>query len=182
MKRIGMGIVGAGFVGPHHIDAVRRLGFVDVVAIAGSSDATAKAKAEALGVPKAYGSYDALLNDPAVEVVHNATPDYLHQNELWIGRRDAANEILQKDPDSSTPRFAGTRTCRAAIRSPGPTPSATSCVMYEFIAVWQETGRCASARVRHVRRRLPRELHCRSDSRQREKGRRLDEGELLTQC
>ena len=78
MKRIGMGIVGAGFVGPHHIDAVRRLGFVDVVAIAGSSDATAKAKAEALGVPKGYGSYEALLDDPAVHVVHNATPNYLH--------------------------------------------------------------------------------------------------------
>jgi predicted dehydrogenase len=73
-----MGIVGAGFVGPHHIDAVRRLGFVDVVAIAGSSDASAKAKADALGVPKAYGSYEALLDDPAVHVVHNATPNYLH--------------------------------------------------------------------------------------------------------
>ena len=73
-----MGIVGAGFVGPHHIDAVRRLGFVDVVAIAGSSDATARAKADSLGVPKAYGSYDALLNDADVHVVHNATPNYLH--------------------------------------------------------------------------------------------------------
>ena len=48
MKRIGMGIVGAGFVGPHHIDAVRRLGYVDVVAVAGSSEASAT-KAEALG-------------------------------------------------------------------------------------------------------------------------------------
>ena len=35
MTRIGMGLVGPGFVGAHHIDAVRRLGFVDVVAIAG---------------------------------------------------------------------------------------------------------------------------------------------------
>ena len=78
MKRIGMGIVGAGFVGPHHVDAVRRLGFVDVVAVAGSSEASAQAKAEALGVPKAYGSYEALLDDPDVQVVHNATPNYLH--------------------------------------------------------------------------------------------------------
>ena len=78
MKRIGMGIVGAGFVGPHHVDAVRRLGFVDVVAIAGSSEQSAKQKADALGVPKAYGSYQALLDDPAVHVVHNATPNYLH--------------------------------------------------------------------------------------------------------
>lgn len=73
-----MGIVGAGFVGPHHVDAVRRLGFVDVVAIASSSDASAKAKAEALHVPRAYGSYEALLEDPDVQVVHNATPNYLH--------------------------------------------------------------------------------------------------------
>jgi predicted dehydrogenase len=76
--RIGMGLVGAGFVGPHHIDAVRRLGFVDVVAIAGSSDASARAKADALGVPKAYGSYEALIADKDIHVVHNATPNYLH--------------------------------------------------------------------------------------------------------
>ncbi len=78
MKRIGMGIVGAGFVGPHHVDAVRRLGFVDVVAVAGSSQASARNKADALRVEKAYGSYQALIDDPDVEVVHNATPNYLH--------------------------------------------------------------------------------------------------------
>src|SRR5215217_6999661 len=73
-----MGIVGAGFVGPHHIDAVRRLGYVDVVAVAGSSQASAEKKAEALGARKAYGSYEALLADPEIQVVHNATPNYLH--------------------------------------------------------------------------------------------------------
>jgi predicted dehydrogenase len=73
-----MGLVGAGFVGPHHLDAVRRLGYVDVVAIAGSSEASARKKADALGVPKAYGSFEALIDDPQVEVVHNATPNYLH--------------------------------------------------------------------------------------------------------
>lgn len=73
-----MGIVGAGFVGPHHVDAVRRLGFVDIVAVASSSDASARAKAEALHVPRAYGSYEALIDDPDVQVVHNATPNYLH--------------------------------------------------------------------------------------------------------
>jgi len=73
-----MGIVGAGFVGPHHIDAVRRLGYVDVVAVAGSSQASADKKAEAVGARKAYGGYEALLNDPDIQVVHNATPNYLH--------------------------------------------------------------------------------------------------------
>ena len=73
-----MGLVGAGFVGPHHIDAVRRLGFVDVVAIACSSDESGREKAEALGVRKGYGSYQALLDDPDVQVVHIATPNHLH--------------------------------------------------------------------------------------------------------
>jgi predicted dehydrogenase len=89
MKRIGMGLVGAGFVGPHHVDAVRRLGFVDVVAVAGSSKASARAKADALHVEKAYGSYEELLDDPQVQVVHNATPNYLHYavNAAVIAKR-----------------------------------------------------------------------------------------------
>src|SRR3954466_14314885 len=78
MKRIGMGLIGAGFVGPHHINAVRRLGFVDVLAIAEMDESLAKAKAEQLGIPRAYGRYDALLSDPDIQVVHNATPNYLH--------------------------------------------------------------------------------------------------------
>ena len=73
-----MGLVGPGFVGAHHIDAVRRLGFVDVVAVAASSEASARRKADALGVPKSYGSFDALVADPDIQVVHNTTPNYLH--------------------------------------------------------------------------------------------------------
>jgi predicted dehydrogenase len=78
MQRIGMGIVGVGFVGPHHVDAVRRLGYVDVVAVADMNDTIARQKADQLHIPKAYGNYEALLDDPAIQVVHNATPNYLH--------------------------------------------------------------------------------------------------------
>jgi predicted dehydrogenase len=73
-----MGIVGAGFVGPHHVDAVRRLGFVDLVAVAGSSEESGAQKAEQLGARKGYGSYEALIADPDVQVVHVATPNHLH--------------------------------------------------------------------------------------------------------
>ena len=57
---------------------MRRLGFVDVVAIAASTEKSARAKADALGVPKAYGSYEQLIADPDVHVVHNTTPNFLH--------------------------------------------------------------------------------------------------------
>ena len=77
-RRLGMGLVGPGFVGAHHIDAVRRLGFVDVVAVAASTDDSARRKARLLDVPKAYGSFEALAADPAVDVVHVTTPNALH--------------------------------------------------------------------------------------------------------
>jgi predicted dehydrogenase len=73
-----MGLVGPGFVGVHHIDAVRRLGFVDVVAIADVEEGVAREKADALGVAKAYGSFEALAADPAIDVIHNTTPNHLH--------------------------------------------------------------------------------------------------------
>jgi predicted dehydrogenase len=71
-------LVGAGFVGPHHVDAVRRLPFARVVGVAGSSAASAKTRAESLGIERAYGSYEALIADPDIQVVHNATPNHLH--------------------------------------------------------------------------------------------------------
>ena len=54
-----MGIVGAGFVGPHHVDAVRRLGYVDVVAVAGSSEASAdrrRTRSRAAGLRQLRGA------------------------------------------------------------------------------------------------------------------------------
>jgi predicted dehydrogenase len=73
-----MGLVGPGFVGMHHIDAVRRLGFVDIVAVADGNEALAREKAAAIGVSKAYGSFEALARDPDIDVIHNTTPNFLH--------------------------------------------------------------------------------------------------------
>jgi predicted dehydrogenase len=78
MKKIGMGLIGPGFVAAHHIDAVRRLGDVDVVAIAGSSQASADRKAQEYKVERAYSDFHDLIADPDVQVIHNTTPNYLH--------------------------------------------------------------------------------------------------------
>jgi len=78
MKKIGMGLIGPGFVAAHHLDAVRRLGDVDVIAIAGSSQESAEKKARAYKVDRAYGNYQELIADPDVQVIHNTTPNHLH--------------------------------------------------------------------------------------------------------
>ena len=78
MKRIRAGIVGSGMMGPIHTEALRRLGFVDVVALAESGDELAKSKAAQLHIPKSYGDYRKLIADPEIDVVHNCTPNHVH--------------------------------------------------------------------------------------------------------
>jgi predicted dehydrogenase len=72
------GIVGFGFIGPHHADAIRRLGFVEVAAICTRGAADAERKAAEYHIPKAYSSYEALLEDSEIDVVDIATPTRVH--------------------------------------------------------------------------------------------------------
>lgn len=74
---IGVGIAGTGFIGPAHVEALRRLG-IPVLGLAEVDMETAQKKAAELGIPKAYGSLEALLADPDIDVVHLATPNVLH--------------------------------------------------------------------------------------------------------
>ena len=77
MKKPNAAIVGLGFVGRAHLDALRRLG-ISVQGILGSSGERTKAVAESLGLPRAYGSLEDLAADESVQVVHLCTPNYLH--------------------------------------------------------------------------------------------------------
>lgn len=97
MKRIKCGIIGVGFVGAHHIEAARRLGFVEVAALAGSKLSSAQAKAERYHIPKAYGSYEELINDPEIEVIHNTTPNYLHR-PVNVMAAKAGKHIISDKP------------------------------------------------------------------------------------
>lgn len=75
---IKVGIIGSGFIGPAHIEAIRRLGFVEVIALAEKSLPLAKQKAAELSVPLAYGSSEELLANSEIQVVHNCTPNHIH--------------------------------------------------------------------------------------------------------
>lgn len=78
MKKIGVGVIGTGFIGPVHIEALRRLGFVDVVALADVNIEKAKEKAEQLGIQKVFGDYKEMLADDEIESVHICVPNFLH--------------------------------------------------------------------------------------------------------
>lgn len=80
LSDIKVGVVGVGFIGVAHVEALRRLG-VDVVGVVGSTPERARAKAEAANLPRVYESLDSMLDDPAVDVVHIASPNYAHADQ-----------------------------------------------------------------------------------------------------
>ena len=80
MRRIadvGAAVIGTGFIGTVHVEQLRRIG-VRVRGVLGSSPERGEARAQALGVDRAYPSLEALLDDAAVDVVHVTSPNHLH--------------------------------------------------------------------------------------------------------
>ena len=60
------------------IPAMQRGTWSEVTAIASRDVGKAQAAASALGIPKAYGSYEDLLADPEVDAIYNPLPNHLH--------------------------------------------------------------------------------------------------------
>ena len=103
MKTIKAGIIGTGFIGPAHVEAARRAGFVEMLALCEAGDELARKKAAALNIPKAYGSVDALLADREVEVVHNCTPNHIHF-EISKKIMAAGKHVISEKPLAMTTR------------------------------------------------------------------------------
>ena len=80
LPEIGAAVIGTGFIGTVHVEALRRIG-VSVRGVLGSSPERGEARAAALGVPLAYPSLGDLLADPAVHVVHVTSPNDLHVSQ-----------------------------------------------------------------------------------------------------
>lgn len=97
MRKVKAGIIGTGFIGPAHVEAARRLGFVEVAALAEAGQDLAEAKASLLGIPTAYGDWKALLADPSIEVVHLCTPNTLHY-PLAVEALKAGKHVFSEKP------------------------------------------------------------------------------------
>jgi predicted dehydrogenase len=74
---INVGIAGTGFIGPAHLEALRRNN-VRVTGLVESTAESARDKAAQMGIEKAYASFEEMLADPGIDVVHLATPNHLH--------------------------------------------------------------------------------------------------------
>ncbi|PKO12475.1 MAG: dehydrogenase [Chloroflexi bacterium HGW-Chloroflexi-10] len=76
-QNIGVGIAGTGFIGPAHVEALSRNG-IRVMGLAENSFEKAQEKAAELGIPRVFGSLEEMLKDADIDVVHLATPNFLH--------------------------------------------------------------------------------------------------------
>jgi predicted dehydrogenase len=77
VSELAAAVVGTGFIGPVHIEALRRLNRPVVGILASTPDKGRKVTA-ALGIPRAYADYAELLADPLVKVIHLTSPNRLH--------------------------------------------------------------------------------------------------------
>lgn len=78
MKKLRTAVLGTGFMGKVHTEQIRRLGNVEVAAVASIDDATAKQFADSVNVPESTGDYTKILADPTIDAVHIVTPNALH--------------------------------------------------------------------------------------------------------
>lgn len=94
-------MVGTGFIGVVHVEALRRLG-VQVHGVVGSSHERAAERARQVGLPPAYDSFEAMLADPRVDVVHVTSPNHLHHQHASAALRANKHVVCEK-PLAMTP-------------------------------------------------------------------------------
>ena len=84
-----------------HVEALRRLG-VQVHGVVGSSHDRAAARSRELGLPLAYESFEAMLADPRVDVVHVTSPNHLHHQHASAALTAHKHVVCEK-PLAMTP-------------------------------------------------------------------------------
>ncbi|UZD23849.1 Gfo/Idh/MocA family oxidoreductase [Algoriphagus halophytocola] len=76
-QTIKAAIVGTGFIGPAHLEALRRIPNIEVTGLVEVNQEVADSKAEELGIANAY-TFENMLKDDSIQVVHICTPNFLH--------------------------------------------------------------------------------------------------------
>jgi predicted dehydrogenase len=101
MKKIKTALIGTGFMGKVHAENVRRLGNVEIAAVADFADEPARKFGEAIGVERTTGDYHTLLKDPEIDAVHVLTPNALHY-PMCKAALNAGKHVLCEKPFTVT--------------------------------------------------------------------------------
>ncbi len=134
MDKVRWGVLSTANIGLKHvIPAMQQGSHCEIHAIASRHLAAAESAAARLGIPKAYGSYEELLADPAVDAVYNPLPNHLHVP--WsIKALEAGKHVLCEKPIAMT--AAEARTLLDAARA-HPHLKVMEAFMYRHHPQWQ---------------------------------------------
>ncbi|MBN2299599.1 MAG: Gfo/Idh/MocA family oxidoreductase [Acholeplasmataceae bacterium] len=94
MRKLRSAVIGVGFIGIAHIEALRRLGFVDIVAISDPNDS--EKKAQELNIDKSFTDYKEMINQMNLDVVHICTPNNTHFEIAAYAIKKKIHVILEK--------------------------------------------------------------------------------------
>ena len=96
MGKLGTAVIGAGFIGPVHVEALRRAG-QRVVGIMGVDEAESRRATAALDIDRAYLTLDEIWADADVRAVHIAVPNKLHY-PMAKAALEAGKHVLCEKP------------------------------------------------------------------------------------
>ena len=113
MEPVRFGVIGTARIAMEKVvPAMQTSAHCRIVAIASRDLARAEAAAKALGIPRAHGSYEALLQDPEIEAVYNPLPNHLHV-PLSIAAAKRASTCSARSRSPSAPKRQGSCSRRA---------------------------------------------------------------------
>ncbi|MBI5811681.1 MAG: Gfo/Idh/MocA family oxidoreductase, partial [Meiothermus silvanus] len=92
---IKVGVVGTGFIGPVHVEALRRVG-VKVKGVLGASPEKSRQAAHNIGLERGYSSYAEMLSDPEVAVVHLTSPNRFHREQVLQALEAGKHVVCEK--------------------------------------------------------------------------------------
>ena len=95
MNRIKVAVVGTGFIGPAHVEALRRLPNIEVAALCEATPELAEEKARGLGIDRFY-VFEDLLRQDDIQAIHICTPNFLHYQQSSAVLKAGKHVICEK--------------------------------------------------------------------------------------
>jgi len=134
MNKVRWGVLSTANIGMNKVlPAMQRGQLCEIAAIASRDEGKARAAAARLSIPKAYGTYEALLADPEIDAIYNPLPNHLHVP--WsIKAIEAGKHVLCEKPIGLS---AAEAQGLVAVAARHPTLKVMEAFMYRFHPQWQ---------------------------------------------
>lgn len=130
MKPVIWGVISTAKIGRERVlPGMKKSSLLEIRAIASRSEFAAREAGEALGIPRAYGSYEALLEDPEIEAVYNPLPNHLHV-PVTLQAAAAGKHVLCEKPIALTAQQA------EQLREPAKKVLISEAFMVRFHPQW----------------------------------------------